>query len=93
MKNSYKRFITPLYVINIVIQAIISLLSPIAIMFLLAWLLDKYTEIGSFIYVVFILLGVFSGLYSMVLFVIRSGRALEALEKQNSSPKGDEAKK
>jgi hypothetical protein len=29
------------------------------------------------------MLGVFSGLYSMVVFIIRAGRALEAIEKQH----------
>ncbi len=87
-RPNYKRIITPTYVINIVFQSIVSLLSPIAIMFLFAWLLDKYTPVGSWIYVVLILLGVFSGLYSMVVFILRASRALEAVERQNSSHEG-----
>ncbi len=87
-KKDYKRFITPVYTVNIVLQAIISLLSPIAILFFFAYLLVKYANLGNYIYVIFILLGVFSGLYSMVVFILRAGRALEALEKQNEK-KGD----
>ena len=82
--NKIKRIITPLYVINIAVQSLFSLLSPIAVCFLGAWLLDKYTAVGSWIYVVLILLGVFSGLYSMVVFIISEFRALEAIEKQNT---------
>lgn len=83
MKNGYRRFITPLYVINITVQALVSLVSPILLMLLFAYLITKYTAAGGWVYVVFIMLGVFSGLYSMVVFVIRAGRALEAIEKQH----------
>lgn len=89
MKNSYRKLIAPIYVINIVIQAIVSLVSPIAIMFLLAWLLVTKLAVGNWIYVVSIMVGVFSGLYSMVVFVINASRALEAIEKQNSQKKED----
>ena len=84
MKNGYRRFISPVYLINMIIQSIVTLVSPIGCMLFAAWLIDKYTEVGSWIYVVLILLGVFSGLYSMVVFILRASSALEALEKQNS---------
>ena len=83
MKNGYRRFITPLYVINMTFQAIVSLISPILLMLLFAYLITRYTAAGGWVYVVFIMLGVFSGLYSMVVFIIRAGRALEAIEKQH----------
>ena len=83
MKKSYKRLITPIYVINIIFQSLLSLVSPILVMILFAWLLVKYASVGTWIYVVFIMLGVFSGLYSMVVFILRAQRALEAIEKQN----------
>ena len=53
------------------------------LMLLFAYLITKYTSAGGWVYVVFIMLGVFSGLYSMVAFIIRAGRALEAIEKQH----------
>ena len=77
------RLITPIYIINMTIQAIVSLVTPMGLMFLFAWLLDKYTAVGPWIYVVFIILGVFLGLYSMISFIIKAGRAIEALEKQH----------
>lgn len=70
------------------VQALVSLLSPIALMFAIAWLLATKAGIGTWIYVVMIMLGVFSGLYSMVVFIIRANRALEAIEKQNSRKRG-----
>ena len=89
MKKSYKNLITPIYVINIVFQAILSLLSPVAVMFLFAWLLVTKLAAGSWVYVVFIMLGVFAGLYSMVVFILNASRALEAIEKQKSEGKED----
>ena len=93
MNKGYRRFISPLYFINIVIQAFISLVSPMLLLFLAAWLLVKYASMPSWIYVIFIVLGVFSGLYSMVVFIIRSSRVLEMIEKQNSPSKEDSHKK
>lgn len=87
MNNGYRKIITPIYIINIVFQSILSLLSPIAIMFLISYLLVKYLSVGTWIYVVLIILGVFSGLYSMVVFIVRASSALEAIEKQNSDKK------
>lgn len=89
MKKNYQKLITPLYVINIVFQALITLLSPIAIMLLFAWLLVTKLSVGAWIYVAFIMMGVFSGLYSMVVFILGACRALEAIEKQNSDKKED----
>lgn len=84
MKNSYNKLITPVYVINIIFQSILSLLSPIALMFFVAWLLVTKLSVGTWAYVVFIMIGVFSGLYSMVVFILNACRALETIEKQSS---------
>lgn len=92
MKNAYQKFISPLYVINIAFQAVITLLSPIVIMFLFAYLLTKYASVGNWIYVVFMTLGVLSGLYSMVVFIMRSSKALEAIERQNSAKEENKKK-
>lgn len=93
MKGSYTKIFTPLYLINIIFQAFITLISPIAIMLGIAYLLSTYLSVGSWIYVVLILLGVFSGLYSMVVFILNASRALEALEKQNKRSKGEKSDK
>ncbi len=79
----YKKFITPLYVFNITLQSLFSLVAPIALMTGLCYLAVTYLSWPSFLYVIFIVLGVFSGLYSMVCFILSSCRALEALEAQH----------
>ena len=79
----YKKFITPVYIINMVMQALFSLIAPIGLMLGLAYLLVTYAEWPTWVYVVFIMLGVLSGLYSMVSFILGASRALEALERQH----------
>ena len=81
--NMYKKFITPVYIINMVMQALFSLIAPIGLMLGLAYLLVTYAEWPTWVYVVFIMLGVLSGLYSMVSFIITASRSLEAIERQH----------
>lgn len=88
-----KNIITPIYYINIIFQSIFDLIAPIAVMLLFAWLLDKYTSVGGVIYVVFILLGVFAGLYSMITFIIRASAAVEELEKQRARDADEQKQK
>jgi F0F1-type ATP synthase assembly protein I len=80
---TYRKFVTPIYLLNMTVQALVSLASPIGIGIFSAWLLDKYTEVGPWIYVVLIVLGVLLGLYSMISFILKASRAIEALEKQH----------
>lgn len=79
----YRKFITPVYILNIVFQSLFSLLTPAGLAFLSAWLLDKYTSVGGWIYALLITLGVLVGFYSMINFILRAMAALDALEKQN----------
>ena len=80
----YKKFITPVYLLNIILQSIFSLLTPAALMFLCAYLIDRNTEVGGWIYAVLIVVGIIIGLFSMISFILRAGAALEALEKQHA---------
>ena len=89
MKINYNKFISPLYTLNIIFQALISLVAPIIIMLTAAWLLVKYEVCGNWIYVVLILLGVIQGFRSMIVFIINASRALDALQEQKSKQKED----
>ena len=79
----YKKFITPVYIVNIIFQSVFDLLTPAAIAFFIAWLLDEYTQVGGWIYAVLITPGFLLGFWSMITFILRAFSALEALEKQN----------
>ena len=78
-------WIRSMYLWNLVIQSIVSLLSPIAVLCALAWLLSERLGVGSWIYAVLILLGVFVGLISMIRFLLGASRALESLEREHAA--------
>lgn len=83
----YKKFISALYVINIVSQAIFTLLTPIALGIGLSWLLVRYASVPSWIYAVLITLGALIGFYSMIKFVLSAMASLDRLEKSRSTSK------
>lgn len=78
-----------LYAVNIIGQAIFTLLTPAALMFGISWLLVSRAGAPSWIYAVFISVGIIAGLVSMVKFVINATSNLERLEKQNRKGKDE----
>lgn len=63
-------------------QSLFSLAAPIALMVLAAWLLCRYMTVGSWVYVPAILLGVATGLASMIRFLLTASAAIRNLEKE-----------
>lgn len=78
----HRKFFGAMYAFNIIIQALITLVSPIAVGLLAAWLLNEKAGVGSWIYVVCIIIGVISGLVGMVRFTLFSMAGIERLEKE-----------
>ena len=83
MNSGYKKFVSAMYVINIALQGIFTLLTPIALAVFVSWLLTARSDAPSWVFVPFILVGVFAGLISMVKFILGAMRQLERLEKQH----------
>ena len=83
----YKKFINALYVINIVMQAIVTLIIPISIMFGICWLFIKYASAPMWLYAILLPIGAISGFVSMIRFIIRAAEGLERLEKQKNKNK------
>ena len=81
-----------LYAINIVSQAIFSLLVPVGLMILAAWLMVDRVGAPKFVYAIAIALGFLIGLYSMVRFVITATANLERLENQEKKDKNSDEK-
>ena len=79
------KFFSVFYGINIVMQAIISLVSPAAIMFGFSWFFVNKVGAPSWLYAILIPVGIIIGLVSMVKFAIIAATGLERLEKQNNS--------
>ncbi len=79
----YGKFVSAVYIINIVIQSFFSLACPMGLGFLIAWLLVSRLEAPTFLYPIFIVLGALVGLYSMVRFILDAMTAVERLERAN----------
>ena len=75
------KFVHFMHWVNIIGQAIFSLLFPVALATIGSYLLVTYASVGTWIYAVLILLGFGSGLVSMVRFILIASRSVEALEK------------
>ena len=78
----YGKFVSAVYIINVVIQGFFSLACPMGLGFLAAWLLVTRAGCPTFLYPVLIVLGTLIGLYSMVKFITDTMAAVERLEKQ-----------
>lgn len=89
----YQRFTGALYVINIIMQAALTLLTPAGVMFLISWLLVNKCGAPTWIYAITITVGVLAGFISMIRFVISASEGLERLErereKNNKNTKND----
>lgn len=83
----HKRLFSVLYAVNIISQAVFTLLMPTALGFFVAWLLVSKVGAPEWIYAVLITLGVVSGLVSMVKFAISASENLERLERQRKNNK------
>ena len=81
----YKRFVGAMYVINIIAQAIVTLLIPAALMLAIAWLFVERCGAPGWLYAVLVTIGMISGFVSMIRFVIRASESLERMEKERNT--------
>ena len=77
------------YVVNIIIEAIFSLLFQIGICTGLAWLLVNKLSAPEWVYIPAILFGVFTGIAGMIRFILRAMNSLERLEKERNGEDGN----
>ena len=78
-----RKFIRGMYLWNLVLQSIFSLLTPIGVSTLIAYLLVG-RGVGSWIYAVLILFGVLVGLSSMIRFLLGATAQIERLENEHA---------
>lgn len=81
----HKKFFGFMYGLNIISQAIFSLLTPAALLFAICWLLVSKSGAPEWLYAIFITVGVLIGLISMVRFAISASENLQRLEKQKEN--------
>ena len=89
----YKRLISAMYVLNIVFQAFYTLALPIGICALVSFLLTKYASAPGWIWAVLIVFGVFTGLYSMIKFILTATKNLDRIEKGQEERAAEEKKR
>ena len=66
----YKKLVSSLYVINIISQAIFTMLIPIGLGVLLCYLLTTHADVDPWIWAVVIPIAAISGIASMVKFIL-----------------------
>ena len=85
----YKKFISALRLLNVLMQALYSLALPIGIGGLASFLLTKHAGAPKWIWAVLITLGTFTGLYSMIKYVLTATAGLDRLEKQSEKDRAE----
>ena len=78
----YGKFVSAMYIFNILFQSLFNLATPILLMLGLAWLLVNKLAAPAWLYAVFGVVGALIGFYSMIKFIITASAALERLEKE-----------
>ena len=81
----YKKLVSSLYVINIISQAIFTMLIPIGLGVLLCYLLTTHADVDPWIWAVVIPTGAISGIISMMKFILSAMSSLKRLEDQHAS--------
>ena len=76
----HKKLFNALYVINILAQALFTLILPVGVLLGISWLAVKHLSAPGWIYVPAIVVGVLLGFYAMVRFVLAAMSGLERLE-------------
>ena len=79
----YSKLVGIMYALNVLVSAIFTLLTPVGILFLIAWLLNTKAGVGNYIYAVLLIVGVLVGLVSMIRFLIKASETLERIEKEH----------
>ena len=85
----YRNLVGALYVLNIIYQAIFTLLTPPALLFLINLLCVKKLSFPKWTYAISLSVGFILGIISMIKFAITASEALERLEKQRKNKKDD----
>jgi len=83
----YRNFVSAMYVLNIVFQAIFTLLTPPAFLFFINFLCVLKLSFPKWTYAISLSLGFILGIISMIKFAITASEGLERLEKQRKSKK------
>lgn len=85
----YKNFVSSMYVLNIVFQAIFTLVTPPLLLFLVNLFCVSKLSFPKWTYAISLSVGFILGIISMIKFAITASEALERLEKQRKNKEDD----
>ena len=89
----FKKYFTFQMALSYIFQAVFSALVPPALLFFFARYLNNKYEIGSWIVIVALVLGIIIGMYSMFVFIIKVSKTIEKQNKEKEGSKDDGEKK
>ena len=78
----YRKFVSAMYLLNIIFQSFFNLALPIGAALLISMLLVEKAGAPGWIYAPLTVLGVIIGFFSMIRFILSATRALDRLEAQ-----------
>ena len=78
----YGKFVSAVYLLNIIFQSFFNLAFPIALSILESWLLVEKVSAPGWVYAPLVLIGVAIGFSSMIRFILSATKALDRLEEQ-----------
>ena len=85
----YGKFVSAMYLLNIIFQSFFDLDFPIGLSILGSWLLVEYAGAPGWIYAPLVIMGVILGFVSMIKFILSATRALDRLEGQRQKDKNN----
>ena len=81
----YRKLVSALYLLNIIFQSFLNLLTPIGLGLLFSYLLTEYAGAPTWVYAPITVFGVFVGLFSMIKFILSATKALDRLESEQKA--------
>ena len=78
----YKKTVNALYLMNIISQALFTLVTPPALAALLAYLLVKFASAPPYLFAILIPIAFIVGMFGMIKFIIHAGDGFERLQKE-----------
>ena len=89
-ESPVKRIFRFAYAINFISQTAFSMLCPAGLCIGLGWLLTRWLHAGRWLLAAAIILGVLTGFYSMIYFIVKYGRTVDPTEQISGRRTGSE---
>lgn len=89
----YGKFLNAFSAVNMMIQSVFTLLTPVGLLVLLAWFLRGRAGLGEWVYVPAVLLGLAIGFYSMIRYLLAALKSQERMEKERTQTGREKADK